>query len=263
EEIPSLLVYPNGKYLPNDDTWANEGDENPNLDVGSFLLPASGIARLMQGTDSDASTAFLSFSPRYGHYDEDPLNLTFFAEGQELLPDIGYTHTKYREWTRSTLGHNTVVVDSDDMEVSDDSEHGGSVEVFTQLNDRLQVTRAHQETAYSQTENYSREPWLIDFPDEKENEGYMLDLFRVSGGDRHEYTLQGDANHDAYFETDISLEDYGPYLLPEGVEVEEPETETDKGSAEGHYYGYIYIRDVEKADIEDGQYDLTLETEDD
>src|SRR5690606_22760545 len=65
------------------------------------------------------------------------------------------------------------------------------------------------------------------------------------------------------FETDLSLSNYGPYLLPEGVKVREPETEIDKGSAEGHYYGYISVRDVKKADIEDGRYDLNLVTEKD
>src|SRR5699024_589126 len=63
-------------------------------------------------------------------------------------------------------------------------------------------------------------------------------------------------------ESDLTFNDYGPYLLPEGVEVEEPETEEDKGSAEGHYYGYINVRNVKKADIKDEQYELTLNTND-
>src|SRR5699024_6700238 len=129
-------------------------------------------------------------------------------------------------------------------------------------NDRIQVTRASQKKAYPQTDEYLREPWLIEFSDSMDGDGYVLDLFRVSGGDRHEYTLQGDANHDASFESDISFENYGPYLLPEGDEVQETEGERDYGSAEGHYYGYIYVRDVEKTDITDGKYDLTLVTED-
>src|SRR5699024_8121556 len=79
EKIPSLLVHPNGKYLPTDDTWANEEDDNPNLDAGSFLLPASGIARLAQGKGPEASQAYLSFTPKYGHHHLDPLNLTLFA----------------------------------------------------------------------------------------------------------------------------------------------------------------------------------------
>lgn len=413
-EIPNLVVYPDGKVFPAQETWANEIAGNPMLNAGSFLLPASGISRLARGvvtnetndyyginydfteleiiaqsvehklyatngtlqleaervgesiqfafevpkTDTydidlkpfrapsygqyevtidgekitdvdfysgaggadfenigsieltagthqisfegigkdDASTnykmgliqmalldgaarqardeerepveadptqLYLTFQPKYGHNHWDPLNLALYDKGQELLPDIGYSHTFYRQWTASTLAHNTVVVDGADMDKSAQSEHGGNIDTFSSLHDNVQVIRANQETAYSQTDEYSREPWLIQFPDSVGNDGYVLDLFRVSGGDRQEYTLQGDANRDAIFETDLSLSDYGPYLLPEGVEVTEPESERDTGSAEGHYYGYIYVRDVKKADIADGKYNVTLATEED
>lgn len=257
-ELPKMLVYPNGKVIPTQDTWASEKPSNPLLDAGSFLLPASGISRMQK----DETQLNLTFQPKYGHFHYDPLNLTLFSRGQELLPDIGYTHTFYRKWTESTLAHNTVVVDSEDMKVTDQSKHGGNIEVFSPQNGDVQVTRASQENAYSQTDEYMREPWLIQFHEATNGEGYVLDLFRVSGGDRHEYTLQGDANHDAGFESDLPFSEYGPYLLPEGVEVREPETEKDTGSAEGHYYGYIYVRDVKKTDITDGRYDLTLVTED-
>ncbi|OAK67883.1 heparinase II/III domain-containing protein [Lederbergia galactosidilytica] len=261
KEISELLVYPNGKYFPTQDTWAFAKSTNPQLDSTSFLLPASGITRLARVSEENPAQLYLTFQPNYGHHHYDPLNLTLFAKGQELLPDIGYTHTFYRQWTNSTLAHNTVVVDSEDANTSGQAEHGGNIDVFAAENDQVQIMRANYDTAYSQTDEFSREPWFIQFPGAENNEGYVLDLFRVSGGDRHEYTLQGDANHDAEFETDISLRDYGPYLLPEDVEVHEPETEMDKGNAEGHYYGYIYVRDVKQADLTDGRYDVTLVTE--
>ncbi|HEY6740563.1 MAG TPA: heparinase II/III family protein [Actinopolymorphaceae bacterium] len=410
-EIPRLLAYPDGKYLPTQDTWANAVSGRPDWSVGSFVLPASGIARLSRGNPGDpgddkgidyqfpemeiveqsvdhrnfpdsgtlqleasepghhitfafevekaasyevelrpfvagtygiyrveidgeqvaeidffgpggpsdyraltrlsltagrheitfrnngkneSSTnykmgvitlrllsgeekqarvravqqagnpaqLYLTFTPKYGHHHNDALNLMLFAEGQELLPDVGYTHTKYRWWTRSTLGHNTVVVDADDIAVDGDAEDGGSLELFAPLDNGVQVMRASHDSGYAQTSVYCREPWFIGFPEAANNEGYVLDLFRVAGGERHEYTFQGDANRDATFETDLPLETYGPYLLPEGVEVVEPERETEKGSAEGHYYGYIYVRDVQRAPVADGRWEVTLATED-
>src|SRR5690606_25584688 len=50
KDIPEMLIYPNGKYLPTQDTWANETSPNPRLNAGSYLLPASGIARLARSS---------------------------------------------------------------------------------------------------------------------------------------------------------------------------------------------------------------------
>src|SRR5690606_24953178 len=101
------------------------------------------------------------------------------------------------------------------------------------------------EESYDSVSEYRREPWFIPFAGATSGEqGYVLDLFRVTGGNRHEYTLQGDANRDAYFNTEMALTEYGPYLLPPGTQVVEPVDNNDSGSAEGHYPGYIYVRDV-------------------
>ncbi|MES6927206.1 heparinase II/III family protein, partial [Cutibacterium acnes] len=157
----------------------------------------------------------MSMIPKYGgHFHYDPLNLTLYANDQELLPDIGYTHTFYNMWAMSTLAHNTVVVDSANMSASNEAKDGGNIESFAPVDSRVQVARASQPSAYPQTEEYSREPWYIGFDNTDDGEGYLLDLFRVAGGSRHEYTLQGDANLDAYFESDLVFEEYGPYLLP-------------------------------------------------
>lgn len=264
--IPELLVYPDGKYFPTQDTWAVSTSPNPDWTAGSFLLPAAGMARFARGAagteGGDQAQLYLTFSPKYGHHHFDPLDLVMYANGQELLPDIGYTHTMYRWRTLSTLGHNTVTVDADDALASGAAEHGGNVEVFAPFDDTVQVVRAHHPAAYAQTSRYSREAWLIRFPDAANNEGYVLDLFRVVGGNRHEYALQGDANRDAVVETGLPLADYGPYLLPAGVTVTEPTRETEKGEAEGHYYGYIFVRNVKWGELADGRYDVTFSTQD-
>ncbi|GIP33357.1 heparinase II/III family protein [Paenibacillus sp. J2TS4] len=261
-KIPRLLAYPNKQTLPIQDTWPYQKVSSPL--PGPLLLPAAGIGRLAIGEDTDQSQLYLQFIPKYGgHVHSELLNINLFAEGQELLPDLGYTYSFHRYFTTSTIGHNTVVVDSKDMIINDVSLHGGNIEQFAQVDDLFQVVRASQSEAYDVTEEYSREPWFISFPDDP-NKGYVLDLFRVRGGERHEYTLHGDANHDAYFQTDLALSDYGPYLLPLGTKVKEAEGFSDKGSAEGHYEGYIYVKEVKKAELEGkDQYRLTLETFDD
>ncbi|GIP39714.1 hypothetical protein J31TS4_29940 [Paenibacillus sp. J31TS4] len=255
----NLLVYPDGKLLPIQDSWAADKSPAPMLDAGSLLMPAAGIGRLADGKGADQTQLYLQFAPKYGHNHYDPLQLNLYARGQELLPDIGYTYTKYREFSLSTMGHNTVVVDSHDMEMSADAKHGGSIQTFAPSG-LVQVMRADQSNAYTAVDRYSREPWSIPFPGADNGQGYVVDLFRVSGGSRHEYTLQGDANRDAEFRTDLAAEPYGPYLLPPGTQVREPEQFNDRGDAEGHYYGYIGVKDVRKVSLTDDRYDVTLAT---
>ncbi|MNH98596.1 Bacterial Ig-like domain (group 2) [compost metagenome] len=204
----------------------------------------------------------MTFSPKYGHHHLDPLNLGLFANGLELLPDIGYTSTLYRYPSVSTLGHNTVVVDSSDMDVQS-SRDGGSLELFAPIGPSMQVMRARQENAYPGVEQYSREPWYIGFPLGDGSDGYVVDVFRIAGGSRHEYTLQGDANYDTTLETALPLTNYGPNLLTPGSTWVEATRQAEKGSAsEDQYPGYIYMKDIQSAPVVDGQYELDFVTRD-
>lgn len=258
-EFANLLAYPNGKRLPLQDTWSSQDAADPDPEAGSYLMPSAGIGRLTLGEGGDQLQTYMQFVPKYGHNHFDPLNLNLFAEGQELLPDLGYTYSKYRYFTTSTIGHNTVVVDGQNMTIDNTSKHGGRIEQFVPADGPLQLMRANQQTAYPGISEYSREPWLVSFPDDA-GQGYVLDLFRVSGGERHEYTLQGDANRDSYFVTDLPLTDYGSRLLPPGVEATEAEAFDESGSAEGHYPGYIYVKDVKQAELAGDRYQVEMAT---
>lgn len=263
-DISKRVAYPDGKVLPIMDTWANQRPSGGRIDEGSFLLPAAGIGRLAGGEGLDQTQVYLYFQPKYGHNHYDGLNLNIFAQGQELLPDLGYTHNSiYRYFSLSTMGHNTVVADSKNMSAGGLAKDGGQVRAYVPDGGMFQAMRASYDGAYASTEQYNREPWFVPFPDGDGSAGYVLDLFRVSGGNRHEYTFQGDANRDAYFETELALTEYGGYLLPPGTNVVEPINNSDSGSAEGHYPGYIYVREVEQAQLLGDQFSLTLVTEED
>ncbi|MGI6083221.1 MAG: carboxypeptidase regulatory-like domain-containing protein, partial [Limnochordia bacterium] len=258
--INKIVVYPDGKYLPIQDTWGNATARQPDLSAGSFLLPASRIGRLVRGEGRNQTQLYLNFQPKYGHVHRDGLNITLFANGTELMPDLGYSHSsKYRWFTTSTMGHNTVVVDSQNMSGTVSANHGGNIEAFV-IAEPFQLMRASYTEAYNSAEEYSRELWMVPLTADGE-QVYVLDIFRVAGGRRHEYTLQGDANRDAFFEVDKSTEPYGPYLLPSGVRVTQPTGPSTSGSAQGHYAGYIYLRDVEQAELDDDRFVVTLFTE--
>ncbi|MDF2713604.1 MAG: Heparinase II/III-like protein [Paenibacillus sp.] len=262
-QMRSKLVYPDGKYYPINDTWAYTTVASPDT-LDSLLLPSAGIGRLTGGEGADQTQLYMTFAPNYkSHYHFSPLNLNLFAAGQELLPDLGYTfNTFYRWFALSTMGHNTVVVNSRNSRAGGEARHGGSIEAFVSEGTGFSAMRASYEEAYAETELYSREPWFVPFRGGDGEQGYVLDLFRVSGGSRHEYTLQGDANRDASFATHLPVTEYGPYLLPEGTQVVHPTTNSDSGSAEGHYPGYIYVRDVEQVELPQDRYELTLHTSD-
>lgn len=258
QSMGNLVSYPNGSYVAMQDTWANARSSTPMTSRGSFLLPASGIARL-SSTEGPPTQLYLMFTPKYGHNHYDPLNITLFAHNQELLPDIGYTHTFFRRWSTSTLAHNTVVVNGQDMTVSGKGQHGGHIEALMTTESTAKMVKASYPAAYPMTDEYSREVWLVQFGGENQG-SYVIDLFRIDGGHRHEYTLSGDINRDAEFTTPLATESYNDRLLPKGTQVRMPTSESDTGSAGGHYYAYLYIQDVERAEVPDGKVDLTLVT---
>ncbi|GAA3413573.1 heparinase II/III family protein [Paenibacillus hodogayensis] len=259
------ITYPNGHYFPIQDTWAFSISRSPDPNGASLFLPAAGIARLTLGSGEQQMQLYMSCVPKYGHDHLDPLNLALFACGQELLPDIGYTHTLYRQWTRSTMCHNTVVVDGKDMDRSSGVD-GGSLRLFASAGADVQVMRMSQENAYPSLSEYGREAWLIGFGGDacgaegNGRHGYVVDLFRIQGGTRHEYTLNGDANRDSIMETNVPMNPYGPYLLPPGTKVTPPTGELEQGDAQGHYYGYMYVQEVQRAEIGNSGYELMLRT---
>jgi hypothetical protein len=260
--LPNLLAYPNGNYYPINDTWAFQKATAPQNDH-SLVMPAAGIAKLIRGQGAGQSQLYMTFSPKFGHDHKDPLHLSLFGEGQELLPDLGYTHTFYRQWTLSTLGHNTVVVDGKDASIKDAGKQGGKLTAYNlfSASGDVQAMQAHQENAYPGVSEYSREPWFIGFDGTAGGSGYVVDLFRVAGGGKHEYALNGDANRDAVITANVPLENYGPYLVNGSPTIIQPAQETDTGgTSDNQYYGYIYVKDVREADVPDGSYELTMTT---
>lgn len=255
--LPDLLAYPNGSCFPVNDTWAFQKAANPQS-TESFLLPWAGIAKLTRGHGAEQAQLYLSFSPNNGHDHKDPLNIALFANGLELLPDLGYTHTFYRQWSVSTLGHNTVTVNGRDAQISGNAKQGGNVELFA-LEGDVQIVRARQEAAYEELKEYSRELWFVGFQGAAAAEGYIVDLFRVSGGMRHEYTLNGEANQDSGIAADVGMIDYGPYLIEGRPDIIEPKQETDYGgTSDDQYYAYTYVKEVKQAELPDGVYEMTM-----
>lgn len=116
----------------------------------------------------------------------------------------------------------------------------------------MQVIRTeYNDEFYPATEEYRREPWLVSFDGSEEGQAYVVDIFRVKGGKQHEYTLQGDANHDGVIETDLPLEYYADHLEKNYSLIAVKEYYDD---------AYTLISNVKSASIKDGQYTLDMRT---
>ena len=245
--IPELLRYPNGRVVAVHDTWARE-HRAPTECSGPYLLGGAGHAWLGRGSGANQTQAHLHFSGAYGHAHADLLNITLFAHGQERLSDIGYTWTHQRQWASSTLSHSTVVVNGEDQARGHETNPSdGNLLLFVPGNSGFQALAARGNRAYpGVVRDYQR---LLVMIGVSAQDAYLVDVFRVDGGERHEYVLVGDANNDGSIETELDRSPFGETLLPPDVEVVLPSGETVPGYAEGYNFVYAYVRDVRRAEI--------------
>jgi len=250
------IVYPNGRALPLQDTWAST-TLRPRTAVEPRLFPGSRLARLERRGAAGPAQAWLLFPPKHsGHTHAVALNLALFDHGRELVPLLGYDRSPIRSWSQSALAQNTVVVNARDAR-DEDVEAGGDVRLFAPVAADWQVVRAAQHNVLpGVARQYEREVWMVGRPD---GNAYYVDFFRVAGGERHEYTLNGEALHDASFSANLPMKPYNDYLLPPGTPVRAPAGVYERGEADGHYHAYLFVRDVSSAPIPDERFTLTLE----
>lgn len=156
----------------------------------SDLLAQKGLAILRSGSGADARALTLRAGPTLNHGHLDELNLSLYARGYDLTYDLGYglgsTHTQVG-WSKQTASHNTVLVDETSQLQAERA--GGTVEHFADL-PGLKLVQVDDPAAYAAqgVRRYQRTVAMVDAgPDG----GYVLDLFRVEGGRRHDYVFHG------------------------------------------------------------------------
>ena len=254
KRVRDLCRYPDGRMMPIHDTNGRfdgyGGDIRQPDRSASILFTGMGHAWLGRGVGGNQAQVHLHFSGGYGHDHADSLNLMLFAEGQELLSDVGYTHTRYRPWATSTLCHNTVVIDEKEQHRKGKSgPSDGRLLAFETAHGPVQWLEAGAERAYpGLAEVYRRMVMLV----ETGGSGvYVVDLFRVVGGSRHDWTLHGSADRDGGATVSVPLKPWGKDLLP-GVEVRLPVHEKDSGQAEGRNLNYAFVQHVSRGDVADG-----------
>ena len=251
--IPEICRYPDGRAFPVHDSWATYRRARPIERSESGLLAGAGHVWLGWGEAEDQVQLHLHFSGSYGHAHADNLNVMLFAKGHELLSDVGYTHTRHRIWSKSSLCHNVVVIDEKEQNTS--SRRGptdGRLLAFEARYGPVQWMAAGAEVVYPVLADvYRRTLMLVDAGD---SNTYVVDLFQVTGGSQHDWVLHGSADRDGLATVDVPLEPYGENLLP-GVTVRLPAHENDRGEAGGRNLNYAFFQNVSHGRVSDG---LTL-----
>jgi Heparinase II/III-like protein len=150
--------------------------------TGTHFLGQKGIGLLRTGGHAEQAL-LLRFGPSLNHGHFDDLGYNLFALGYELTYDLGYeyanTHTQVG-LAKQTASHNLVVVD----ETSQQGLTGGSLLLLADFPD-VKVIEASSEDSYAGkgVALYRRTMALVG-----EGPGaYLVDLFRVRGGSRHDY----------------------------------------------------------------------------
>ena len=130
----------------------------------------------------------LTYGMHVYHYHWDFLNFELFANGQKMMPDLGYPDamnayvSEVYTWSTNTVAHNTVVVDAQKQQNNvPGTLHDFSDGAFVRSIDA-------SSPAYSQASQYRRNMIMIDVD---ENQSYVVDFFHVKGGRQHDYILHG------------------------------------------------------------------------
>lgn len=223
---------PDGRYAPVHDTWWTNGGEEL-AKSGPDLLGGLGHAVLGAGEGQQQVQAHLTWSPGYGHSHNDGLSLLLWANGHELLSDIGYTHTKWREWAVLSPSHNLVVVDQTNQ-LANRTTHGHLR--YFMPGPSIQVVSVDNPQVYpGVTDLYRRTVALIGGG---ESGTYLVDVFQVEGGRVHDYLLHGSADVPQTLSADLPLSPRES-LVPAGLEFTPGTNEQSTNATTGHAYGYM------------------------
>ena len=172
-------------------------EEEGKLNLGSDMLTGFGFAALRAGGKYDSASVssenntsrdfalYFGRSNMHGHVDA--LNLYMSAFGLNLAPDIGYPETtgttpNRMEWVRTTLSHNTVVVDEQEQ-VALSTTH---TPYHFDDSGRVKLMDVDAKKVYPDTDEYRRTVFMIDADDDI---SYGVDFFHVKGGSDHLYSF--------------------------------------------------------------------------
>ncbi|MBP1990230.1 heparinase II/III family protein [Paenibacillus eucommiae] len=164
--------------------FLEQSAHSPSRHIHSELLGGKGLAILR--SDNNKRGAVMRFGATLNHGQLDELGIHIYDDGRELSFDPGYNMAHYRGgWQFQTVSHLTVAV-NESSQLSVDSA-GGSLHFYA-ASPILSVVDASDASAYSKegVKEYRR---LIAWIEGADCDPYMVDLFRVNGGQTRDYSF--------------------------------------------------------------------------
>ncbi len=198
-----------------------------------LLFPAWMTAILRHGVAPEDTVLALCCSPPGGHRHDDNLDLYYKVRGAPILDDLGYVgDMPVNRWMHSALSHNLVVVDDSDQLAGGAAPRVPRIELMA-TSPVLSVVEASSR-AYAQCDTYRRLVILLKGP---EGRTLVVDIFRVSGGEKHAYRV---------FSGLAASDSHNGSLTFNGLDLplEPPLPETGQSLAHEDVYG---LRDVRAA----------------
>ncbi len=246
------MRFPDGRLVPVHDTWWF--DKRGVLDESkSYLLPGLGHAMLGGGHGAEQTQFHMTWSGGYGHQHADVLSLLLFAQGRELLSDIGYTHTLQRAWAMSTVAHNTVAIDGANQAMgSEKAPTDGSLVWYEANAAHLKSVSVDGRRVYpGLAKVYRRTLTVVD-------SSYAVDVFEVEGGRTHDYFLHGDADASGVAEASVPLSALET-LLPKNVEWRPARNGGDMAASTKPHWAYGHLHNLQTAKV-NGAMSVTLKS---
>ncbi len=238
-QVSSDAVLPNGRKIPINDTWSFDRGEKTDSTI-SRLWPVLGNAAVSTEQGEHQVLLNANWSGNYGHSHYDNGSIILYAAGQELLSDIGYTHTKYRGWTLHTASHNTVVIDQRNQDYgSKEKPVTGRLSFYDDKDPHVKVIDVDVSPAYSALDIYRRRLVLVHAGPGRD---YVVDRFDVKGGETHDWFLHGMCEQEGKLEKSVTVNKPVETLVPSWGGREKPRNQYETDPK--RFHPYSFLRDI-------------------
>jgi len=247
-QVSEDAVLPNGRKIPINDTWAyRNGTPKPTDKTVSRLWESLGNAALGVGEGMNQTMLNVNWSGNYGHSHYDNGSIILFAQGSELLSDIGYTHSKYRGWTIHTASHNTVVIDQMPQNGGTLSKPvTGNLLMYDDIDPHVKVIDVDASPAYSIADAYRRRLVLVHAGPGRD---YVIDRFDVKGGETHDWFLHGVCEEDGTLTVNIPLDKEVKSLVPDWGGNAKPRNQYEADLEGKKIHAYSFMKDIKSGDV--------------